>query len=193
LELNGTINYGYNIAMTNNVENFSTSWTFNERLGPRIDPNDWFEINPYVSYDVTKSSNSLPDAPDNNVRTAALSVDGKVYFFQTWLVGYSASKNYVTGISSNLTKNPFVVNAYFEKELFKKRNGILSVQFFDLFDQNNFVTRVTTPTGYTDTKSNALSRYVMVSFRINLQKWSGAAKRHGQLMQRRGDGSFINN
>jgi len=193
LELNGTVNYGYNIAMTNNVENFSTSWTFNERLGPRIDPNDWFEINPYISYNVTKSTNTLPDAPDNNVKTEALSVDGKVYFFETWLVGYSASKNYVTGISSNITKNPFVVNAYFEKELFKKRNGILSVQLFDLFDQNNFVTRVTTPTGYTDTKSNALSRYAMVSFRINLQKWSGAPKHHGQLMQRRGDGSFINN
>ncbi|WP_461452634.1 porin family protein [Mucilaginibacter sp.] len=179
--------------MTNNVENFSTSWTFNERLGPRINPNDWFEINPYVSYNVTKSTNTLPDAPDNNVKTTALSVDGKVYLFETWLVGYSASKNYVTGISSNLTKNPFVVNAYFEKELFKKRNGILSVQLFDLLDQNNFVTRVTTPTGYTDTKSNALSRYIMVSFRINLQKWSGAPKHHGQLMQRRGDGSFINN
>jgi hypothetical protein len=193
LELNGSVTYGYNIAMTNNVENFSTSWKFDERLGPRIDPNDWFEINPYVSYSVTKSNNSLPDAPDNNVKDAALSVDGKVYLFQTWLVGYSASKNYVTGISSNLTKNPFVVNAYFEKELFKKRNGILSVQFFDLLDQNNFVTRVTTPTGYTDTKSNALSRYVMVSFRINLQKWSGSAKRHGKFMKRRGDGSFIDN
>ena len=193
LELNGTINYGYNIAMTNNVENFSTSWTFNERLGPRIDPNDWFEINPYVSYNVTKSTNTLPDAPDNNVKTTALSVDGKVYFLDTWLVGYSASKNYVNGISSNLTKNPFVINAYFEKELFKKRNGVLSVQMFDLLDQNNFVTRVTTPTGYTDTKSNALSRYVMVSFRINLQKWSGSPTRHGKAMQRRGDGSFINN
>jgi hypothetical protein len=107
------------------------------------------------------------------------------------MIGYSASKNYVTGISSNVTKNPFVVNAYFEKEFFKKRNGILSVQFFDILDQNNFINRVITPTGYTDTKTNALSRYVMVSFRMNLQQWSGAPKRHGKLMQRRGDGSFI--
>ena len=191
LELNGNVTYGRNIAMSNNVESFSSTWRFNERFGPRIDPNDWLEINPYVSYNVTTSSNSLPDALDNNTKTLALSVDGKVYFLQTWMIGYSASKNYVTGISSNVTKNPFVVNAYFEKEFFKKRNGILSVQFFDILDQNNFINRVITPTGYTDTKTNALSRYVMVSFRMNLQQWSGAPKRHGKLMQRRGDGSFI--
>ena len=191
LELNGNVSYGYNVAMSNDVENFSTTWRFNERLGPKIDPNDWLEVNPYVSYNVTTSTNTLPDALDNNTKTLALSVDGKVYFLKTWMIGYSASKNYVTGISSNITKNPFVVNAYFEKEFFKKRNGILSVQFFDLFNQNNFVNRVITPTGYTDTKTNALSRYVMVSFKMNLQKWSGAPTRHGKAMQRRGDGSFI--
>jgi hypothetical protein len=191
LELNGNVTYGRNIAMSNDVESFSSTWRFNERFGPRIDPNDWLEVNPYVSYNVTTSSNSLPNALDNNTKTLALSVDGKVYFLQTWMIGYSASKNFVSGISSNVTKNPFVVNAYFEKEFFKKRNGILSVQFFDLLNQNNFVNRVITPTGYTDTKTNALSRYVMVSFRMNLQKWSGAPKKRGKLMQRRGDGSFI--
>jgi len=77
--------------------------------------------------------------------------------------------------------------------MFKKHNGILSIQAFDLLDQNNFVNKVITPTGYTDTKTNALSRYVMISFRLNLQKWSGAPKHNGKAMQRRGDGSFIYN
>jgi len=55
------------------------------------------------------------------------------------------------------------------------------------------VNRVITPTGFTDTKTNALSQYFMVSFRMNLQKWSGAPTRNGKAMQRRGDGSFIYN
>jgi hypothetical protein len=191
LELNGNVSYGHNVAMSNNVENYSDTWSYNERFGPRIDPNDWLEVNPYVSYAVTKSSNTLPGAIYVDTRTLALNVTGRFYFLQTWMFGYSASKNYVTGISQNLTKNPLVINATFEKELFKKHNGILSLQAFDLLDQNNFVNKVITPTGYTDTKTNALSRYVMLSFRINLQKWSGVPKRNGRVMQRRGDGSFI--
>lgn len=190
LELNGNVTYGYNVAMTNDIENFSTTWRYNERFGPRLDPNDWLEINPYVSYDVTKSDNTL-SVLKTDTRTLALNLDGRFYFWSTWMFGYNISKNYVSGISSNITKNPFVINATFEKEFFKKRNGILSIQAFDLLHQNNFVTRVITPTGFTDTKSNALSRYVMVSFRMNLQKWSGAPKRNGKVMQRRGDGSFI--
>lgn len=190
LELNGNVTYGYNVAMTNSLENFSTTWRYNERFGPRIDPNDWLEVNPYVSYDVTTSTNTLSDFR-TNTKTLALSVDGRFYFWKTWLFGYSVSKNYVTGISTNVTKNPLVINATFEKEFFRKHNGILSIQLFDLLDQNNFVNRVITPTGFTDTKTNSLSRYVMVSFRLNLQKWSGSPHRNGRELKRRGDGSFI--
>lgn len=190
LELNGNVTYGYNVAMTNDIENFSTTWRYNERFGPRLDPADWIEVNPYVSYDVTTSNNTL-SVLKTDTRTTALNLDGKFYFLTTWMIGYNLSKNYVSGISSNITKNPFVINATIEKEFFKKRNGILSIQGFDLLHQNNFVTRVITPTGFTDTKSNALSQYVMVSFRMNLQKWSGAPKHNGRMLQRRGDGSFI--
>jgi len=193
LELNGNVSYGHNIAMSNNIENYSNTWSYNERLGPRIDPNDWLEVNPYISYAVTKSSNTLPGAIYVDTKTLALNLTGRFYFFKTWMFGYSGSKNYVTGISQNLTKNPLVINATVEKEMFKKHNGILSIQAFDLLDQNNFVNKVITPTGYTDTKTNALSRYVMISFRLNLQKWSGAPKHNGKAMQRRGDGSFIYN
>ncbi len=190
LELNGNVTYGYNVSMTNSVENYSRTWSYNERFGPKMDPNDWLEVNPYVSYSVTKSTNTL-STYNTDTKTLALSLAGRVYVVPTLLFGYTASKNYVTGISDNLTKNPFVINAYLEQEFFKKHNGILSIQGFDLLHQNNFVNRVITPTGFTDTKTNALSRYVMVSFRLILQKWTGTPTRNGKQLKRRGDGSFI--
>ncbi len=193
LSLNGTASYGHAIAMSNNEQNLVTNWHLNERFGPRIDPGTWFEVNPYVSYDVNKSTNTLPGAFNSDIKTTALSIDGRFFFWDTWRFGYSASKNYINGISANITKNPFVVNTYFEKEFFKRKNGILRVSVFDLLDQNNFINRVITPTSITDTRSNALSRYFLVSFVLNLQKWSGTAKRNGRSLQRRGDGSFIYN
>ena len=191
--LNGLVSYGHSLGMSNNIENVVTNWRFNERFGPRIDPNDWLEVNPYLSYDINKSTNTLPNSINSNIKTTALNIDGRFFLLssRTLTIGYSASKNYLNGISSNITKNPLVVNGYLEQEFFKRKNGILRISAFDIFDQNNFINRVITQNSITDTKTNALSRYFMVSFILNLQKWSGTPKRNGKTMRRRGDGSFI--
>ena len=193
LALNGFVSYGHSLGMSNNLENVVTGWEFNERFGPRFDPSDWVEVNPYVSYDINKSTNTLPNSVNSNIKTTALSIDGKFYLLKrrTLTIGYTASKNYVNGINANITKNPLVINSFIEQEFFKRKNGILSISAFDILDQNNFINRVITQNSITDTKTNALSRYLLVSFIINLQKWSGVPKRNGKEMKRRGDGSFI--
>ncbi|HEY0246495.1 MAG TPA: outer membrane beta-barrel protein [Mucilaginibacter sp.] len=197
LALNGTVTYGYNYGMSGNVLFHETSWDINNRFGPRINPNTSLEINPYVSYEVFRSyfTNSPQGSVNSNYEKAAFNLEGKFYLLKdrTLTFEYNLTKNYINGISANLTKNPFVANAYIEKELFKRKNGQLRISAFDIFDQNNFINRTVTSTGFTDTKSNALSRYVMVSFILNLQKWSGSPTRNGRQMQRRGDGSFIVN
>jgi hypothetical protein len=193
LALNGFVSYGHSLGMSNNEVNVVTGWEFNERFGPRFDPADWVEVNPYVSYDDNRSTNTLPSSINSNIKTTALSIDGKFYLGKrkTFTFGYTASKNYVNGISANITKNPFVVNSFLEQEFFKRKNGILRISAFDILDQNNFVNRVITQSSITDTKTNALSRYVLVSFVLNLQQWSGQPMRNGKPMKRRGDGSFI--
>jgi len=193
LAFNGLFAYGHSLGMSNDIKNIVTSWRFNERFGPRISPNDWLEVNPYFSYDINKSTNTLPGAYNSNIKTTAMSIDGKFFLLKarTLTIGYNASKNYISGINNNISKNPLVVNAYIEKQFFKKKNGILRISAFDLFDQNNFINRSVTQNAITDTKTNALSRYGLVSFVLNLQKWTGSPKRNGQEMRRRGDGSFI--
>jgi hypothetical protein len=193
--LNGTINYMYQLAENNGVVQHLTTWDINERFGPRIDPNTSLEINPFVSYDINRSFNTIPGSTATDIKRTAMNLEGKFYLGKdrTWTIEYDLSKNYINGLASNITKNPFVANAYIEKEFFKRKNGILRISAFDIFDQNNFINHVVTNNGYTDTKSNALSRYVLVSFVLNLQKWTGTPSRNGKQMNRRGDGSFIYN
>lgn len=191
LSLSGSASYDHRISMSASQKNINTVMTFIERFGPRINPNDWFEINPNVSYNYTKSTNTLPGFRDTKTNTLALNLDGRMYFLNSWLFGYSASKNYVSGIDANVTSNPFVVNAYIEKEFFNRR-GRVTFQAFDILNQNNFVSRDNSEDGgYTDTKSNALSRYFMLRLSMRLQKWTGAQGRGGRQIMRRGDGSFM--
>ncbi|RZK81157.1 MAG: TonB-dependent receptor, partial [Pedobacter sp.] len=189
LAFSGSVEIDNNITLYEGVKNSVRNLTFRERFGPRINPTEWFEINPNVSHTHSKQKNQL--FQNNEVNTLALNVDGKVYLWQTNLIGYNASKNFISGISANVNNNPLVVNMYYEKELFDRR-GRIGVQVFDVFNQNNFINRdLRTDGGYTDTKSNALSRYFMVRMSMRLQKWSGAQGRNGGEVRRRGDGSFM--
>ena len=192
LSLSGNILHNHGVSMSNNTENITTTWNFSERFGPRINPNEWLEINPNVSYSFTKSNNTLPSSIDSRTNTLAFNIDGKIYMWKTLIFGYSASKNYVSGINANVTNNPFVINSYLEKEFWKRR-ATFTFQAFDVLNQNNFVNRNITDNGITDTKSNALSRYFMLRLGVRLQKWSGVKPRNGRQMIRKGDGSFIEN
>ena len=131
------------------------------------------------------------NARNTDTKTTALSVEGSFYLPKGWRINYDASKNYVEGIGTNVTKNPFVVNAFLERAFFAKRSLTLRIQAYDIFNQNNFVNQTVSTTSVNYTNTNVLSRYLFASLIINLQKWSGTPKRNGIIMQRRGDGSFI--
>ncbi len=188
LSLSGNASYNHGISMSNNQQSVTNTWIFTERFGPRINPNEWLEVNPNVSYNITKSNNSI--SPNRvNTQTVAFNIDGRFYIWQSLILGYSASKNFVSGIDANITSNPLVINAYLQKEFWKRRAS-LTFQAFDILKQNNFINIDVNDLVKTETRSNALSRYFMVRANVKLQKWTGAKGRGGRQIMRRGDGSF---
>lgn len=195
IQLSGSSSYDYRVALNAGQLQTVATYNFTESLGPRINPNDVIEINPYISHTLQRAFNSLSSAANSNITRVSANLEGRFYFGKerSWTFEYDLSKNFVSGIANNSSKNPFVANAFIEKQMFAKRNGILRISMFDIFNQNNFINRTfnSNNTGYTDTRSNLLSRYFMVGFTLNLQKWTGRAQRDGRNLQRRGDGSFM--
>lgn len=188
LSLSGNVSYNHGVSMSNNIESITRTWNITERFGTRITPNEWLEVNPNVSYNITKSQNTI--SPNEiNTKTLAFNIDGRFYLWQSLIIGYSGSKNFVSGINSNITSNPLVINAYLQKEFLKRRASI-TFQAFDILKQNNFVNLNVSDLVKTETRTNALSRYFMLRANIRLQKWSGAKGRNGRQIMRRGDGSF---
>jgi hypothetical protein len=57
--------------------------------------------------------------------------------------------------------------------LFKKKNGIIKLAAFDLFNQNTNVNRSVNANSIVDTRSNRLARYFMLTFTYRLQKFVG--------------------
>jgi hypothetical protein len=194
LSLNGSVSYNHVISMVNNLQTVTNGWRVNQRFGPRINPSDFVEINPFVSYDYTKTLIVVGKTSTTNLQRTALAIEGKFYFMKerSLTIGYDASKNFIGGnIQQSVSSNPLVINAYIEKDFLARRNLTFRLQAFDVLKQNNFTNQVINDNGYTNTLSNALSRYFMFSVRTNLQKWSGSPSRIGRQLRRRGDGSFI--
>ncbi|WP_214070968.1 outer membrane beta-barrel protein [Mucilaginibacter sp. dw_454] len=189
LALNGSVNYNHATAEENNQVFHQDTWSFDNRFGPRINPNDNIEVNPYVGYTLTRGFSSIDEALGTQYSTARLAIDGKFYFKQTYQINYSASKNFVSGVKNST--NPFVVNMGFQKEFLEKRNLVFTFDVFDVFHQNNFILQQPIAGGQISTISNTNSRYFLVGLRLNLQKWGGRPQQNGKNMQRRGDGSFI--
>lgn len=189
---NGSTGFNRTLSMNNNRENISKNWNFNQRLNLQIDPNDWLEVNPNIRYKYTQGDFSLNQNLNNKIQNWAFSLSSKIYFIKTLYLNYDLSKNLVKGIDANITTNPFIINASLTKEFFKRREGAISLRAYDLLNQNNFINRQNNPDGSViDTKSNALSRYFILSLTWTPQKWTGGRNSSGQSFQRRGDGSYM--
>lgn len=192
LQLNGNITYGYNNAMSNNISYHTTQWRFDERFGPRITPNDNIELNPTVGYDVSRQFTNLRGTTATNVRTTSLAIDGRIYFLKTLQVHFDAHQNFIKGLTGLNNTSPLIINAGFQEQFFKRKQLTMTFDVFDLLHQNNAIQQTLGANGgFTNTQSNTLSRYFLVGFILNMQKWSGRPSRNGKQLQRRGDGSFV--
>ncbi|GAB3936557.1 TonB-dependent receptor [Mucilaginibacter myungsuensis] len=194
LMLNGNLGYDYRIAMNAGERYHVTEWNFGERFGPRINPVDAVEINPFLGTSLRRTYSTLGDGLYSSAVTHSLGLEGSFYFLKTYRVRYDASKNLTTQISNGLPNNnnsPLIINGGVQKEFGAKRQFTVTFDVYDLLKQNNFLRQNLTETGVTNSLVSTDSRYFLLGFRLNLQKWSGSPKRNGQNMQRRGDGSFI--
>jgi hypothetical protein len=179
---NGSANYINNISYTDNKKNTGKNWIFSQGLNMQINPNKNLEFNPGVRYSFNSNTNDAITNNNTEVSTYSLNFNTRIYFLKTWLIGSDLSKSYNNGYSSSLAVNPFIINTYLEKQFFKDKRASLRLQGFDLLDENTSVSRSVTGNVITDSQSNRLSRYVMLSFTMRLQKFIGKQQQPQQMM-----------
>jgi len=155
-----------------------------------MNPQDWLELNPVISSEVTTSRYNIESA-NSTLRMTSLTINGKVYFCGDWLFGYAFDKTYYSGINATIGQNPFILDASIERTFLPHRNLTLNIRAFDILNRQNIVQRVITANSIFDNQIRSVTRYVMVSLSLSLQKWHGAPTRNGKKLTRKGDGSFI--
>jgi hypothetical protein len=190
VRFNGNGGYNHNVTFADNVKNFSKRWDFTQRLGLQINPGKWLELTPSLVYSYSNTDYTLARNTDIKTQNYSLDVDGTFYFLKSksLLLNINGSQSFNSGYTGSLNTNPLIINSYIEKRFLKNQSAILRFQAFDLFNQTNTANRTLTDNGFTDSKTNRLTQYFMLTATMRLNKFTGRGP--GQGMRGQGAGGF---
>lgn len=175
LSVNG--NYNNNISYTDNQRNKGMNWNVRPAASFRVDLDDIIDASVNASYMIYQTTTRYTDFTNTTkARTLNIGINGKNYFFKDLTIGYDFTKTINYGFSSNVNSNPIILSVYGEYRFLKGKRATVKLQGYDLFNQNTGISRTIYETTITDSRSNRLARYFLLSFNYRLQKFSGGVR-----------------
>lgn len=188
VRLSGNINYDNAVSFADNIKNYQRRLIFSQRLGLEINPGTWMELSPNIAFSNNKTNYTLATNRDLNIQTYSFNLDGRFLFLKSrsLILGFNGEKNFNQGYSSNLNTNPLILNTYLEKQFLKNRTAYLRLQAFDIFNQANNITRSIGENGFTDSRTNRLTQYFMLTLNVRINKFAGGLQRNMRDMSRDG-------
>ena len=180
VRLRGDMRFTRGVSLADNIKNYSNRQNISQRLALQINPGDWMELSPELMYSRTVTDYTLPTNTDTKINTYGLNLDGRFLFLKdkSLIFGFNGGKQFNTGYVGNLNTNPLVVNSYVEKK-FKKNMATLRLHAFDIFDQSNNINRAVIENGFTDSQTNRLTQYFMLTLNLRINKFAGGVQQSG--------------
>ncbi|MHA4810171.1 outer membrane beta-barrel protein [Flavitalea flava] len=192
-------NYSQSQTLVDSTQGAAThdylhSYTRNTTLGETI---SWttnikknFDMNFSSASSYTIARNTLRPTQNLNYFSQTLTAELTAYTNSGWL--FATTFNYIYTDTRNAGYNASVplLSPSIAKSLFKKKNGELRLTAFDLLNANTYVNKNVSTAGYSVSRTNTLSRYVMLTFTWNLNNFAGSnqKKMPGMFPGMRGGG-----
>lgn len=188
----GMLNYNNNINLVDGIKNVGRNWLLNQ--GVNFEYNiKWLELSTGVRYNLNYADFSFPAFPTTNQSSWTLSSDARIDFGSGLIFRWDFDYTLNQGLAAGVQQNIALLNASLEKEVFKKKNGIIRLAGFDIFKQNTNVSRNVSGNFITDTRVNRLTQYFMLSFTYRLNKFKGQAPQQNNNMRRMRGNMMMNN
>jgi hypothetical protein len=171
----GVLNYNNNISFFNNEKNAGKNIIVTQRFSMDYKLKKWLETSGGAVFSLNDVKNSI-GSNNTSIKAWSLTHTARLFFKYDFILSYDLTKTLNTGYADNVVANPFLINANIEKQIFKNKNGSIKLEVLDMLNENTNVARSVTASSITDTRTNRLQRYFMLSFIFRFNKFSGAAK-----------------
>lgn len=183
------INYNQSQSLINGESNFTKNTSLGENIKWTTNLKDNFDMNFSANSTYNIAHYTLRPTSNANYYSLGLSTDFTYYTNNGWLAAadfdYTYSGNHAAGYNTSIP----LLNPSIAKQFMKNKAGELRLTCFDLLNANKSVTRSVSSTQITDTRTNVLTQYFLLTFTYNLRRFPGAgANNKGQMRGMRGDG-----
>jgi hypothetical protein len=173
VSFNGSAAYNNSITFIDNIQNFGKTLLFAQGAKFEINWKEWLEFDVGGRYGVNNTKYTLAGQPNVNYHSWTLTNNSRIDFPGGWVFRHDIEYIINRGLSSAVNQNIALLNANFEKTLFKKKNGIFRISGFDILNQNKAIARTVNGNNIVDTRVNRLTRYFMMSFIYRFNKYKG--------------------
>jgi len=149
-----------------NSNTYGTGLTLSSNISDRID----FNIAARPSY------NKVVNTLQRTSNTEYLSMNTRLKF--NWIIveglvlRNEMAHQLYAGLSDSFNDNYWLWNFGLGKKLFKNERGEITLTVNDLLNQNQNITRTITETYIQDSRTNALTRFVMLNFTYDLRNFN---------------------
>ncbi len=169
LNSNSSVDHTHDVGMLNDLETSSNSYSIRQRVGvnSKISQKIIFGISYAGSYSFV---NSPGNASENFTYLNQTFRNDLTWIFWKGL-RFNSSLNYNrnAGISQNYAQEFMVWNLSFGKKLLRNQRAELTFTAYDVLNKGVSVNRSVTERYITDTQTNLLKQYFMLSFTYNLR------------------------
>lgn len=156
---NGAKNITYNLTLS---ESFSISYK-SEKFDQRLQAN--------VAFNITR--NNLSQEGDLGTSNLGVKSSTMIKFPYDISLQNEVSYTYNHGYSAAFKNSELLWNLSLSKQFMKKKAGTVKVQCYDLLADRNNLLRVVSGNYISDTKTNMIGRYVLVSFNYRFNILNG--------------------
>ncbi|WP_160292148.1 outer membrane beta-barrel protein [Pedobacter lusitanus] len=170
-ELIGGLNYNHRISFADQVRNVGQGININQRTGLRMS-RKWILLHATASYNYSNNTYSLEQSESNIIQTWTFNTDARVFVLKSLVFGLNAGKTINKGFSVAAT-NPFLINGSIEKTFFKNKQASVKIEGHDFLNQGNNLNRSITDNTTTESRTNQITRYFLLSLTWNLQSFAG--------------------
>lgn len=190
LNLDLSYNFTRLPGLVNDVTNYSNTHAIGAGLTLSSNISD--------KVDFTLSTRPTWNSSSNTISTSAntdyLRQNSRLKFnwqiFSGFVLRTELSHTLYQGLAEGYNQQYLLWNAAIGKKLFKNERGEISLAVNDLLDQNRNIQRNITEAYVEDTYTNALTRYVMLTFTYNLRNFNTGKKADAQKRPDFERGSF---
>ena len=181
MNLNSSFNISKNPIYINDQRNNTNNNNYNVGLRINLTPSDKFTLYGNANFGINKTSYELPTAPNqtiyNNTYGGEMNVAfGKEFYFSSTL-NYNIFKNVTNGFNQDLP----ILGLSMYKLVGKNKKSEIRVTANDVFKKNVGITQNAYQNYVLRSRTETLSRYVMLSYTYNMRGVTNTMRRRNQF------------